>query len=74
VHAGAGAMPAVQVPHVASERKEKVEDEEYMEAEASSIAVGSRCEVEGGRRGAVRFVGKCSGLPLGYWVGVQVRC
>lgn len=63
----------LQVPYVATEHKAKVEDEEYMEDEASSIEVGARCEVEGGRRGVVRFVGKCEGLPLGYWVGVQVR-
>ncbi len=62
-----------QVPYVAAERKGKVEDEEYLEAEASCLTAGSRCEVEGGRRGVVQFVGKCDGLPLGYWVGVQVR-
>ncbi|GAB4819103.1 hypothetical protein N2152v2_006149 [Parachlorella kessleri] len=59
------------VPYVAPTRKEKVDDEEFMEAEASVLQAGSRCEVEGGRRGAVRYVGKCPGLPLGYWVGVQ---
>lgn len=64
----------MQVPYEPQERKGKVEDEEFMEAEASGIQVGARCEVEGGRRGAVRFVGKCPGLPLGYWVGVQVSC
>lgn len=68
--AGARAFPS-QVPYVPSEKKGKVEDEEHLEAAASSLTVGSRCEVEGGRRGVVQFVGKCEGLPLGYWAGVQ---
>lgn len=29
--------------------------------------------MEGGRRGVVRYVGRVEGLPLGWWVGVQVR-
>ncbi len=41
--------------------------------EAAAIEVGARCEVEGGRRGVVRYVGRVEGLPLGWWVGVQVR-
>ena len=52
----------------------KTDDEEHMAAEASVVEVGARCEVEspeGRKRGVVRFVGKCEGLPLGYWVGVQ---
>ena len=61
-----------QVPYVPpAERRGKIEDEEHMEAEAAGLEVGARCEVEGGRRGQVKFVGKCEGLPLGYWVGVQ---
>ena len=59
-----------QVPY---EPKPKVEDEEFQAAEAAAAEVGARCEVEGGKRGVVRYVGKCEGLPLGHWVGVQVR-
>ena len=36
------------------------------------MEVGVRCEVEGGRRGMVRYIGRCEGLPKGWWVGVQV--
>lgn len=36
------------------------------------IAIGQRCEVEGGRRGTIRFVGKTEfGTGRGVWVGVQ---
>lgn len=47
-------------------------DENTQAAEAAAINQGARCEVEGGRRGVVRYVGRVEGLPLGYWVGVQV--
>jgi tubulin-folding cofactor B len=49
----------------------KVEDENYMEQEAASIKVGDRCQVAGGRRGEVAFVGRVPELPLGFWVGVK---
>ena len=49
----------------------KVEDENYMEQEAASIKVGDRCQVAGGRRGDVAFVGRVPELPLGFWVGVK---
>lgn len=52
----------------------KTDDEEHMAEEARGIEMGARCEVasvEGSKRGVVRYVGKCEGLPLGYWVGVQ---
>jgi tubulin-folding cofactor B len=53
--------------------KKKVSDPECMAAEASKIQVGCRCKVSPGeKRGVVRFVGKIDGLPLGYWVGVQL--
>lgn len=61
-------------PYVPPASKGKVEDEEHMHEEVMMIEVGSRCEVEsaeGSKRGAVRYVGKCKGLPLGYWIGVQ---
>lgn len=52
--------------------KEKIEDEEYMADLAAPMQVGMRCEVTpGAKRGEVKFVGKVTGLPLGYWVGVQ---
>ena len=47
-------------------------DEDTGAEEAAAVEVGSRCEVEGGKRGVVRYVGRCEGLPLGWWVGVQV--
>jgi hypothetical protein len=47
-------------------------DDDFQEAEAAAVSVGSRCEVEGGKRGVVQYVGRVKGLPLGYWVGVQV--
>jgi tubulin-folding cofactor B len=49
----------------------KVEDENYLEQEAASIKVGDRCQVSGGRRGEVMFVGRVAELPLGFWVGVK---
>lgn len=62
------------VPYDLTPPKAKVEDEDFQEEEAKSIEVGARCEVtspEGGKRGFVKYVGKCEGLPLGWWVGVQ---
>ena len=39
------------IPYVAPKQKENIEDEEYMSAEASSLSVGERCEVDpGGKR------------------------
>jgi len=49
---------------------EKITDEEYMKDLADAMEVGARCEVAGGRRGAVRFIGKTV-LGAGYWIGVQ---
>ncbi len=51
--------------------REKVEDENYLQQEAASIKVGDRCQVAGGRRGEVMFVGRVPELPLGFWVGVK---
>ena len=48
---------------------EKITDEEYMADLAEPIKVGMRCEVSGGRRGEVSFVGKTV-LGCGFWVGV----
>lgn len=64
------------VPYMlpAGDAQGKVEDEEYMAAEALAVSMGGRCEVltsEGSKRGTVKYVGKCEGLPLGYWVGIQ---
>ena len=43
------------IPYVAPKQKENIEDEEYMSAEASSLSVGERCEVDpGGKRGVIR--------------------
>lgn len=51
--------------------RQKVEDESYMEEEAANIKVSERCQVSGGRRGEVMFVGRVPELPLGFWVGVK---
>lgn len=61
---------------LAAKRGEKV-----AEVEASAVDVGEECEVEvgarvevrpGGKRGAVRYVGRgLEGLPEGWWVGVE---
>ena len=31
-----------------------------------------RCEILGGRRGLVAYVGKIAGLDRGYWVGIKL--
>jgi len=41
----------------------KVEDESYLEQEAASIKIGDRCQVAGGRRGEVMFVGRVPEVP-----------
>lgn len=38
--------------------------------ESKAVEVGARCEVIGGRRGKVMYVGKVAGMERGYWVGV----
>ena len=61
------------VPYVPLEKK-KAEDGDFQSEEASGIELDARCEVssaEGGKRGVVKYVGRCEGLPLGWWVGVQ---
>ena len=63
------------VPYVPPPSAKAVaDDDDHQAAEAAVIEVGSRCEVassEGGKRGVVRYVGRCEGLPLGWWVGVE---
>lgn len=49
---------------------EKITDEDYMKDLADAISVGQRCEVAGGRRGEVMYVGKCD-HGCGYWIGVK---
>lgn len=56
---------------IGAHTRAKAEDENYLEAEAAAIKVGDRCEVAGGRRGEVMFVGRVPELPLGFWVGVK---
>lgn len=46
----------------------KAEDPHYLQEEAAAIKVGDRCQVAGGRRGEVMFVGQVPELPLGFWV------
>mmetsp|Transcript_14739 Transcript_14739/g.44518 ORF Transcript_14739/g.44518 Transcript_14739/m.44518 type:complete len:279 (+) Transcript_14739:360-1196(+) len=60
------------VPYAPPEARSKVEAEDHQQEDASAVSVGSRCEVSpGGKRGTVRYVGKCEDLPLGWWVGVE---
>lgn len=54
------------------EYKEPQQDPEFQAKEAEAVKPGMRCEVfPGGKRGEVMYVGKCEGLPLGFWVGVK---
>lgn len=60
------------IPYQAPKQSTKIEDDNHMAAEAATLHPGSRCEVNpGGKRGLIRHVGRCQGLPKGYWVGVQ---
>lgn len=38
---------------------------------AAAMPLGSRCEVRGGKRGSVQYVGPVESLPAGLWVGVR---
>lgn len=51
--------------------KEHITDEDYMADLAAKIKAGDRCEVSGGRRGEVKYVGKCPELQSGFWIGVN---
>ena len=43
------------VQYQAPKQREVVDDEDYMSAEAASLSVGERCEVDpGGKRGVIR--------------------
>ena len=47
--------------YVAPKQREAVEDEDYMSAEAASLSVGQRCEVDpGGKRGVIRSSARTS--------------
>lgn len=49
-----------------------IEDDEHQAEEASAMTVGMRAEINpGGKRGEVKFVGKCETLPKGWWIGIQ---
>jgi tubulin-folding cofactor B len=45
---------------------------EKLEQAASAVAVGDRCEIVGGNRGTVRFVGDIPELKPGVWVGIEL--
>lgn len=51
--------------------KEHVTDEDYMADLVAAMTVGDRCEVSGGRRGEVAYIGKVAELGCGNWVGVR---
>lgn len=50
--------------------KEAITDDDYMADLVEPMKVGDRCEVSGGRRGEVKYIGKCPELQPGFWVGV----
>ena len=53
---------------ISAHTRAKAEDPHYLQEEAAAIKVGDRCQVAGGRRGEVMFVGQVPELPLGFWV------
>lgn len=60
------------VPYTAPQAAAKTDDADCQQQEAEQMNIGDRCEVRpGGKRGSVRFVGRCPGLPLGFWIGVE---
>lgn len=62
------------VPYTAEDSAATVEDDEHQAEEASHLRQEERCEVvtqEGCKRGRIKYIGKCEGLPKGYWVGVE---
>eukprot|EP00004_Rigifila_ramosa_P019339 TRINITY_DN4899_c0_g1_i1.p2 TRINITY_DN4899_c0_g1~~TRINITY_DN4899_c0_g1_i1.p2 ORF type:complete len:255 (+),score=61.67 TRINITY_DN4899_c0_g1_i1:56-766(+) len=42
------------------------------DAAAAALPLGARCEIYGGRRGAIRFVGPAPALGSGTWVGIEL--
>eukprot|EP00924_Labyrinthula_sp_SR-Ha-C_P015038 augustus_masked-scaffold_9-processed-gene-6.4-mRNA-1 protein AED:0.44 eAED:0.44 QI:0/-1/0/1/-1/1/1/0/273 len=54
-------------------RREEVDVERLKKlSEEKKISVGKRCEVSGGRRGEVKYVGEIKGLKEGIWIGVEL--
>jgi len=47
-------------------------DDTYGQAEAACMATGNRCEIAGGRRGVVMYVGPIPEMPIGWWIGVKL--
>lgn len=65
-------MMKLDPSYVPAPEKEKVTDEEHMADLVAAMKVDDRCEVNpGGKRGAVKFIGKIPAIAPGYWVGVQ---
>ncbi|CAD8105286.1 unnamed protein product [Paramecium sonneborni] len=44
----------------------------YQEDEALQIAINSRCQINQGQRGTVRYVGQVPEIGLGYFVGIEL--
>ncbi|CAD8098468.1 unnamed protein product [Paramecium primaurelia] len=48
-------------------------NDNFQEAEALQIAIGSRCQIlQGERRGTVRYVGQVPQMGLGYFIGIEL--
>jgi len=65
-------MKRLDPSFVPEPEKQKVEDDEHMADLVAEMKVDDRCEINpGGKRGAVKFIGKIPAIAPGYWVGVQ---
>jgi len=65
-------MKRLDPSFVPEPEKQKVEDDEHMADLVAAMKVDDRCEINpGGKRGAVKFIGKIPAIAPGYWVGVQ---
>lgn len=58
--------------HFRRRNEQRQETRELMVAAAAALSVGERCEVVGGRRGQIRFVGEAPGRKPGLWVGIDL--
>lgn len=65
-------MKRLDPSFVPEPEKQKVEDDEHMADLVAAMKVDDRCEINpGGKRGAVKFIGKIPAIAPGYFVGVQ---
>lgn len=67
----AGAIPAGRdAPPAAAAATAPPSPASYADL-AAAMPLGARCEVRGGKRGSVQYVGPVESLPAGLWVGVR---